>query len=962
MKTKFFWAALAAIFLTVQCKSWKKQQETVRHTEETQTEQTAKPDKDYIPTDPAVRIGKLPNGMTYYIRRNEKPENKVEMRLALNAGSVLEDDDQQGLAHFMEHMNFNGLKHFPKNELVHFLQRMGVRFGADLNAYTSFDETVYMLPIPLDNPENLDKGLLVLHDWAAFANLDSAEIEKERGVVLEEYRLGLGAERRMWNKSLPVLLKDSRYAERLPIGKKEILETFPHEALKRYHRDWYRPDLEAVIIVGDIDPDQVEAKLKKMFDDIPVRENPRKREVYYVPNHKETLVSVADDPEASQNRVMVVYKAYDNYRKPETVDDYRVHLMNKLINKMVENRLEDLKESAEPAFTYAFARYGPFWARTKEAFYLTAITDTDKRMEALETLLTESRRIKEYGFLPEELERAKKDVLTEAEQAYNNRSTTHSRNYAWEYVRHYLQGEPIPGAEWEYQMHKYLLPGIGIDEVNARAKSYIHDDNRVILVHGKSGKDIRPVTEEEVLALVNKIDTASVKPLKKEEDVQTALMKEKPFPGQIVKKETDDVLGTVTYYLSNGAVVTAKRTDFKEDQTLFMGFKFGGKSLLDNETLKKTAHAFQGLPEAGVNGLKKKDLRKLLSGKRVKVNPVVDDYDADMYGRTRPKDLETAMQLNYLYYTALNKDPEAFESWRKRMIALYGNLLNSPQVKFIVALSDFMNQNNPRYTGYIPTPEILKQQDYDLAYAKFREMYDGATDFRYYIVGNYDSLRVEELIKTYIGGLPRSAYPGKYKDWGDYSLKGKHEFIYRAGKDPKSMVVIILGGNADYSPEEKLKLEILAKILNNKLIDILREEESGIYTVRAMSDMRKVPRGKYSFTVTFPCGPENARKLAGIAMDELQKLITEGPTEEELQKVTKSLLVTFDEQVKTNEFWLDYLSDTDYLDLDPHRFLRYKDFVSGLKPSDIRDTGRKYLRKPETEVLAIWYPEGFEEK
>jgi len=953
MKTYSVILLLAGMLLAGSCKSLnQKTSQTVENT----PEQISSQSEALIPVDTAVRIGTLPNGMTYYIRQNQKPENKVEMRLAVNAGSILEDDDQLGLAHFMEHMNFNGLKHFPKNELVHFLQRMGIRFGPDLNAYTSFDETVYMLPIPLDSADNLDKGLLVLHDWAYFANLDPEEIEKERGVVLEEYRLGLGAERRMWNKTLPILLKNSRYAERLPIGKKEILETFPHETLKRFHRDWYRPDLEAVIIVGDIDPDEVEKKLREMFADIPAAENPRERKYYTVPNHDETLISIADDPEAMDNSVLIYYKDHEDYQPDRTVNDYRDYLATRLFTTMLNNRLRNIQEEADPPFSFASTYHGQTWARTKEAFQIYSFVDPGKRLEALETLLTEAKKAGLYGFTASELDQAKKELFKSIEEAYANRHTTHSRNYVNQYVKHYLSGEPIPSVEWEYEMYKKLLPEISLEEVNALSKKYIHDDNRVIVIHGKKDASVPSITEEDVRAILQKVDTAAIEQ-PEEKTGELVLMKEKPEPGVIEKKTRDDVLGTVTYHLSNGARVTVKKTDFKEDEILLSAFKYGGKSLLDTATLHKTAFAFSGVTEAGVNGLKKKDLRKILAGKKVKLNFRVGDADQSNSGNTLLNDLETALQLNYLHFTALNKDPEAFNSWKQRMAAYYGNILNSPVYRFQIAYYDYLFQNDPRYTGIIPTPEKLAQADYDLAYEKFREFYDGGTDFHFYIVGNFDEDRMEDYIRTYIGGLPTSKLPGKYIDHGFHALKGHHEFTYYAGTDPKSWVIITYYGETEYSPEEKIKLDILAKILTNKLIDKLREEVSGVYGVGARASMEKIPHPAYWFTISFPCGPENAKTLAAMAENELKSLVENGPSDDDLLKVTKSLLVKFDEDVKTNQFWLTYLSDTDYNRLDPHRIEQYKDFIQSLTPEDIRRTAEKYLKNPPNKLSGFLYPE-----
>ncbi len=947
----------ATFLLLWQCKTHKTLKEETQANEVKTGVPAGKPGKDYIPVDPDVRMGKLANGMTYYIRRNPKPEKKAYMLLPMKVGSILEDDDQQGLAHFMEHMNFNGLKDFKKNELVSYLQSIGVEFGADLNAFTSFDKTVYILPLPVDDPEKLDKGLLVLQNWAHYATLDPEEIDKERGVVLEELRLGLGAEQRMREKWLPVAFKNSRYAERLPIGKKEILETFPYETLKRFHRDWYRPDLQAVIVVGDINPDEIESKIKQLFSQIPKAENPRERKYYPVPNHKETLVAVTDDPEAGFNRVQILYKDREDYKPKVTVDDYKNYLKEKLFSEMLRARLEDLKESDNPPFTFAFTGHGLQFARTKEAFTLSAITDANSRLQALEALLTEAKKVKEFGFKKDELERAKKKILADMEQAYQNRNTTESRKFAWEYAGNFLEEEPIPGVKWEYDMHKLFLPQIGLHDVNALADKFIHDDNRVIIV---TGKDKPKVTEKEVWDVVRKVDTMQVQK-RTSEKLAESLMDFKPTPGKIVKEEKDEKLGTVTWTLQNGAMVTWKKTDFKKDEVQTQLYKFGGKSRLSTEELKKTAFAFEAVPLAGVNGLKNREISKILSGKKVSYKPAMDEIDSYANGSTRPEDLEKYFQLQYLYFTKLNKDPKAFESWKKRM-RFYLNLANQPQVKFSLALDKFINQNNPRYVPPIPDKEWLDRQDYDLAYQKFREAFDGATGYHFFIVGNFDENRLKNLVETYIGGLPQSKQPAAFVKYPDYTLKGEHDFVFKAGKDPKSMVAILMSGDAPYSSDDHLKLQILGKILTNKLIEKLREEESGVYGVGARGNMDRLPHEKWNFAIFFPCGPENAKKLTQHALDELQKLITEGPSEADLNKVKESLKQHFLENKKKNSFWVNYLSDTYYYNDDPHRIFTYLKRVESVTPQDIRKTGQKYLQKPETKIIATWYPEDKQDK
>ena len=436
-----------------------------------------------IPLDPSVRTGTLSNGMKYYIKKNVKPEKKVEFRLAINAGSINEDEDQRGLAHFMEHMNFNGTKNFPENKLVDFLQSIGIKFGQHLNAYTSFDETVYMLPVPLDKPGNLDSGLKVMEDWAFNALLTDKEIEKERGVVLEELRLGLGADKRMLDQYLPKLAYNSRYADRLPIGKKEILQNFKPEALRRFHKDWYRPDLMALVVVGDINVDEMEQKIKANFSKYQNPANARKRVDYEVPNHKETLISIATDADATSSSAQFYIKD-DGSAKPDvTVNDYQKSIVEQLAAAIVNNRLEELTNSEKPPFIFGYVSHSNF-LRTKDAFQAYAMTKEGEQKNALKVLLEEVERAKRFGFSQNELDRAKSETLSNLEKSYNNRDKTESARLVMEYVRNFLNQEPMPGIEWEYELHKKYLPSVTLDQVNNILKNYIKDDSRVIVVTG----------------------------------------------------------------------------------------------------------------------------------------------------------------------------------------------------------------------------------------------------------------------------------------------------------------------------------------------------------------------------------------------------------------------------------------------------------------------------------------------
>src|SRR5690606_16562359 len=482
-----------------------------------------------------------------------KPENKVDLRLVVNAGSILEDDDQQGLAHFMEHMCFNGTQNFPKNELVDYLQSIGVKFGQHLNAYTSFDETVYFLPIPSDDPEKLDKGFLILEDWAFNTVLTPEEIDKERGVVLEEYRLGLGADRRMMGQFLPKVMYQSHYANRLPIGQKEILENFKHDALIRYYKDWYRPNLMSIIVVGDIDVDAIEKKIIENFSKYKNPTNERPRKSYDVPNHKETFIAVESDPEATSSEVQLYYKDKNDSKPMVTIDDYKTNLIKGLFSNMLNNRLRELTNSPTPPFTYGFSYHGSTWARTKDAFQSFAMTPEDKQLTALNVLARENERVRKYGFTQSELERAKTQYLASMERSYNDREKTESARFVSQFQSHFLEHRPAPGVEWYYEALKHFLPEIKLEDINGLINNYIKEENRVVVLTGPEKEGLKKPTENEVLEAL-KVNETEITPYE-DAVVAESLVRSEIKAGKITKREQNDKLGTKTLTLSNGVKV-----------------------------------------------------------------------------------------------------------------------------------------------------------------------------------------------------------------------------------------------------------------------------------------------------------------------------------------------------------------------------------------------------------------------
>jgi len=902
-----------------------------------------------IPIDPTVKIGKLSNGLTYYIKNNGKPADKVELRLVVNAGSILEDKDQLGLAHFMEHMNFNGTKNFKKNELVDYLQSIGVKFGAHLNAYTGFDETVYILPIPSDNEEKLEKGFQILEDWAHGALLEGKDIDDERGVVLEEYRSRSDANSRMLQKYLPKVLYGSKYADRLPIGTKKSIEKFKPKSLRRFHKDWYRPDLMAVIAVGDVDVAQLEAKIKSHFGHIPKAKKPRKRKVTPLKNHTETFIAIESDKESPFARVQLMYKDHENAKANVTVLEYKNAMIKSLFTQMINNRLSELRDLENPPFVFGFSYHGGTWARGKNAYQSVATTSADGQLKGFEALLDENERVKRYGFTQGELDRAKKNVISRLETAFKNSDKRQSNRIIGQYVNNYLQQEPIPGIAWEFKTQKQLLPSIQLVDVNSVIKNYLHDDNRVVVITGPK----TVVTEQQVTDALKNVKTKTLKPYE-DKVVASSLVTDLPTTGKIVGFSKNEKLGTKTFTLSNGAKVTFKKTDFKNDEILFSAFSYGGTSLYSDAELKATVFANGALTEAGVNKFSKTDLSKMMSGKIARVRPFIGTYSEGFNGSASPKDLETMFQLTHLYFTSLNKDEKAFRSYTNKQKSFLGNLLASPNFFFQKEMGDFMNAKNPRYSGF-PTPEKYDAADYNLAHKKYVERFADAGDFNFYFVGNINERKLAEYAMKYIASLPGKNSKETYKVSSFRPLKGFHTKTVAKGKDPKSNVRIQYMGETSYSKKEALAFKSLGEIVSIKLIEKLREQEAGVYSSGTRGSISKFPYGRYNFSISFPCAPENVEKLKNISLAQIADIVKNGPTNEDLMKTKKAQIIEYKENLKKNRYWLNLIKNMDYQKNDASDFSSFETQLNALTVKDIQDVAKKYLTKGY--ILGILNPE-----
>jgi zinc protease len=895
---------------------------------------------DKIPVNTDIKTGQLPNGLKYYIVQNKKPEKKIELRMVVNAGAILEDDDQLGLAHLMEHMNFNGLKNFPKNEVVHYLQSIGVEFGADLNAYTSFDETVYILPIPADDKKKIDQGFQIIADWSGAALLENEEIDKERKVVLEESRLGKGADDRMMKKWLPEYMNGSLYAKRLPIGDDELLKTFKHDVIKRFHRDWYRPNLQAVMVVGDIDPAEAERIIKEKFSGFKNPANPRPRpEFFDVPERTTSKAMVLSDKEAPYTVVQIIGNS-KRKTSATTVAQYLDDTKQSLFNAMISARFEELKNSANPPFIFSFGGIQGGWARGWENFQLFAVCGNDKIKDATEALVKESLKIKKFGFTAAELDRAKASLMANYEKSYNERDKTESKIKVNELVRHFLTNEPVPGIEWEYNLIKNNLSKIGLDEVNRFKEEIGIDKTYFALVTTKTADNLP--TDADLKGYVDNSLKSEVVAYE-EKALPSKLLSKEPVSGKVVKEVKDAKIGTTTWTLSNGAKVTFKTTDFKNDEILFSAYRFGGSSLYTGSDFQSADYCNNVVDEMGYGEFSNTDLQKFMTGKTVNVSTVMDLNNDIVSGRSSVKDLETAMQLLYLKCTAPRIDETAFASFKNRQMQMIAQMKSDPQSYFGDTLNNFMYSNNPRMK------QIPAQSDFDAinlknAVAYYSKRFNSANGMNYFFVGSIPQAEFKTLVEKYIGGLGNEAVENKSKDLGIELVKGDNKFTINVGDEPKSMVNEMSYFNTTYNQNDELVLSLLKEVIDNRITDIIREKMSAIYGGGVGLRLSKFPKERFMMQSYLPCGPENAAKVQVAFWEIVNDCKKAGNIKaEELTKATETAIQKYRVGIKTNGFWLGSMSKYNQYGLPTENINNVEARVKAVTPAMLTEAAKKYL-------------------
>lgn len=906
--------------------------------------------KKPIPVDPDVTVGKFDNGLTYYIKVNKKPEKRAQFWLAVNAGSVLEDDDQQGLAHLAEHMAFNGTNHFKKQELIDYLESIGMKFGPEINAYTSFDETVYMLQVPTDSAHIVEKGFQILEDWAHWVSYEKEEIDKERGVVIEEWRLGRGADMRMFDKQLPILFKGSRYANRLPIGKKEVVDTCKYETLKRFYKEWYRPDLMAVVVVGDFDPGWIQSLIEKHFTSIPAIENPRKRELYPVPDHKETLFAIETDPEASSTRIAVYFK--NELEPEESIADFRRMLMQSLYNEMINNRLNELTKQADPPFLFGYSGKGRF-VRSKGVYYLAAGVKEDGIEPGLDALLTESIRVKKFGFTQSELDRTKKAILRRMERQFKEKDKTDSRVYAQRCTYHFLVGDPMPGIANELELAKKLLPTIELEEVNGLINKWISDENRVILVNAPEKEQVKVPSEQQLLDIFKNVEQKEI--LAYVDEVSEApLVENVPDVAEIVNEKKIAELGVTEWTLSNGVRVVLKPTDFKNDEVRFYAFSLGGNSLVADADFMSASYATQVIREGGIGAFNQIELNKKLTGKVVRVYPYIGTLTEGVSGNASPEDIETLFQLIYLYMTSPRMDQETFQSYMTRVKGMIENRSARPETALSDTLSVTLAQYHHRARPM--TVKLLDEVDLEKAFKFYQDRFADASDFNFFFVGNFDLETIKPLVATYLGGLPSLNRKEMWKDPGVNPPTGVIKKTVRKGIEPKSYVRIVFTGPYQWSRENNYEFRSMIDVMRIKLRETLREDLSGTYGVGVSSSTRLYPEQEYSIQISFGCNPDRVEELSRTVFDQIDSLQTYGTTEKYITKVRETQLRSHETNLKENGYWVNQLRSYYYTKQDPLKILEYPKLVETLSARMVQEAAKKYFNT-DNYVQVVLLPE-----
>ena len=895
-----------------------------------------------IPMDTSIRYGKLSNGLTYYIRHNEQPKERAEFYIAQNVGAILEEDSQNGLAHFLEHMAFNGTKNFPGKSLISYFETVGVRFGSNINAYTSLDETVYNLSeVPTTREGVIDSALLALHDWSNFILLDSSEIDKERGVIREEWRQGQTASRRLWTKTNKVTMAGSQYAKRDIIGDTAVINNFSYETLRKYYKKWYRPDLQAILVVGDIDVDQIESKIKTLFSDIPATVNPAERIFYPVPDQETPITGIFTDPEMQSIQIRVDFRRDalpDEARL--SIQGYAVNVIENLISIMTNNRLQEITQEPESPFAAAQAAITSV-ARTKDSYIFLALPVAGKEKEARERLLKEAESIHRFGFTVSELERAEKTLVSNYEKTYNERTQQKNNRLVREYARNFLVAEGIPGIEWEYKFVTSVLPSLKVENINQLAQNYLGVKGIVYAISGPEKEGLTYPTEEELaqelaamksLELTAHLDSVSTDPL----------IDKKIKPGKVKKEKTGAIEGTTEWTLSNGIKVVFKPTRFKEDEIRMYAWSDGGMSLLSQKDLPSAMYTTTVVSQSGLGSFNLTELNKKLSGKIASIQPGISDYEETFKGSSSVKDIETLFQLAYLNFTSTREDKNAFDLVMKSTRTLLENAALDPTNAYYDSINLITAAYHPRVM--LNNIETLEKVDYPSIHRIYKDRFSNPADFTFLFVGNIDLDTFKPLVEKYLGGLKTSK---KRETWTDHEINYAKGRIYREINKKlqvnKTSNYIQYSADLPFNMNNSVIMTTLGNILRLRYTATIREEEGASYGVSVFSAAYDRPDKIAFLVISFDTDPKLYKKMLGIVHTEIQSIADNGPKAEDLEKVRLNLLKQYNENQQENSWWIStisgrYIDGLDYVS-------DYEKAVNSLTAADIQNIAKTLIEQ-----------------
>ena len=909
-----------------------------------------------LPADPGVRIGTLPNGLTYYLRHNEYPKGQADFYIAQKVGSIQEDDNQRGLAHFLEHMCFNGTTHFPGSSMIDWLNTKGVKFGVNLNAYTDIDETVYNISnVPVTNVAVQDSCLLILHDWANDLLLDGEEIDKERGVIHEEWRSRNVGQQRILEQLLPTLYPTSKYAYRMPIGTMEIVDNFPHKALRDYYEKWYRPELQGIIVVGDIDVDRVEGKIKEMFADIPATKNGATREYYPVPDHEGTIYAIGADKEQQYNIGQIMWLSDplpNEYRN--TAAFYQVNFIQDMIDAMLSNRFNDILSKPDAPFGTAFANFGGYLLsrRTKDAFSVGALAGNDGDITtALAAAYREVLRAARGGFTQSEYDRVKTDLLSRWESRFNNRETRENETFVNAYVRNFLDGNPIPGIDIEYMIAQQLAAAVPLEMINESFKQMITPDNRVVLVMCVDNASTKIPTEAQLKDALAAVDGENIEAYK--EEVRTdPLIPAMPAAGRIVGEETLDQFGAQKWQLSNGATVIVKPTKFKEDQIIFKAQALDGYAGMNHRYDPDIILGQYSFDSFGLGAYNNNDLRKYLSGKVVSLTPDFDSSTRTVVGSSTPKDLQTLMELIYMLYTNATYDAEEFAALQSQINSLLQHQATQPQFVFNQRMLESL-YDSPRQR--MITPEIASQATAQKTQELVRGMLANPADFTFTFVGNVDPEALRPLVEQYIASIP--GMPGmavrniREYDRGSYVKAGSGTDRYTTKMEtPTTYVAIVETADLPYDAREAMVASVAGQILSKRLLKTVREDMNAVYSISAAGSERRLGPANAMIQTAFPMKPELRDQVLDFISGEIKNM-EKNVTADELDPVKEYLIKDYTEAKDKNEGWMGAISG--WLNNGVDSFNPAIDNISSITVADVMDFMKKLNAQKNYRVVIL---------